>query len=653
MLMKHFIVYLLLSVFLAARGFAADDADAALTSAVRAAVDKVAPSVLRIETFGGLEKVGKVLIGSGPTTGLAVGEDGYLVASAYSFAQQPTSILVTMPSGKRVAAQIVARDLSRMLVLLKVASDEKLAVPTAVGRHEMTVGQTAIAVGRTYDKNAPNVSVGIVSATNRIWGKAIQTDAKISPANYGGPLVDLHGRVLGVLVPMSPQGEGDLAGAEWYDSGIGFAVPLTDVLERLDTMKAGEDLQPGKLGVSLAGKGDYAEPVEIAAVLPGSPAAKAGLQKDDQVVEVAGQKVRWLAHMKHALGAKYAGDTVSIVVLRDDKRIEAEAELAGEIAAYDIPFLGILPMRDFDGQGVKVRYVFAGSAAGEAGVKVGDVVMAFGKTTVENAAGLRDLVGTHDRKESPRVELKVERGGKAITMQVALASLPTDVPAELPPARSGEPMLLGQKPATGMIDVKFPEERNVCQAFVPPNYRPKVPHGLVVRLHAPDKADRSGFPDQWKTLCEKYNLILLAPKSAKEDQWEPTEAEFVRKAMDEAMQRWNIDPQRIIVHGHKAGGTLAALVAFTNEDIVRAVSLVDAPLPRRAAIPAADPVQRMAYHVAVAEKSDLAEPIKAAIERLQEMKLPVTVKKIGDQWRYLTDEELAELARWIDTLDRI
>ena len=74
----------------------------------------------------------------------------------------------------------------------------------------------------------PNVSVGIVSALDRIWGKAIQTDAKISPNNYGGPLVDIAGRVLGVLVPMSPDGSGEVAGVEWYDSGIGFAVPLED-----------------------------------------------------------------------------------------------------------------------------------------------------------------------------------------------------------------------------------------------------------------------------------------------------------------------------------------------------------------------------------------------------------------------------------------
>ena len=89
-----------------------------------------------------------------------------------------------------------------------------------------------MAVGRTLVGQVdqmPSVSVGIISALDRIWGKAIQTDAKVSPTNYGGPLIDLYGRVQGVLVPASPQAEGETAGFEWYDSGIGFAIPLEDI----------------------------------------------------------------------------------------------------------------------------------------------------------------------------------------------------------------------------------------------------------------------------------------------------------------------------------------------------------------------------------------------------------------------------------------
>src|SRR5262245_21088903 len=220
--------------------------------AIRAAVEKVAPSVVKIETIGGLERVGRVLVSTGPTTGLVVAADGYVISSAFNFVQQPSSILVTLPSGNRAAAQIVARDHSRMLVLLKVNAKESLSVPQAAPRNEIRTGQWSIAVGRTYDQPEPNLSVGVISAVNRIWGVAMQTDAKISPAKYGGPLMDIHGRVLGVLVPLSPQGKGnEIAGAEWYDSGIGFAVPLAEINERLAVLKSGKDLHPGLLGVSL------------------------------------------------------------------------------------------------------------------------------------------------------------------------------------------------------------------------------------------------------------------------------------------------------------------------------------------------------------------------------------------------------------------
>ena len=72
-------------------------------AAIKAAVANVSDSTVRIETVGGLERVDKVLIGTGPTTGLIVDPDGYIVSSAFNFIQKPTSILVTLPNGQRTA----------------------------------------------------------------------------------------------------------------------------------------------------------------------------------------------------------------------------------------------------------------------------------------------------------------------------------------------------------------------------------------------------------------------------------------------------------------------------------------------------------------------------------------------------------------------
>ena len=146
-----------------------------------------------------------------------------------------------------------------MLTLLKVNA-KNLPVPTLVSKSELREGQWTIALGRALDvkmDRAPAVSVGVISALNRIWGKALQTDAKISPVNYGGPIVDIQGRVQGILIPASPRGEDEISGFEWYDSGIGFAVPMEDVFGGAAPAEKGKDLQKGLLGVAMKSQDMY------------------------------------------------------------------------------------------------------------------------------------------------------------------------------------------------------------------------------------------------------------------------------------------------------------------------------------------------------------------------------------------------------------
>src|SRR5215467_959332 len=145
---------------------ASDDLPLREEAAMKAAVDRVAPSVVRIETLGGLETIGEMLVGTGPTTGLVVSSDGYIVSSAFNFVQKPTQILVDLADGTRLPAEVVARDDSRMIVLLKVATagladpKRQLPVPQAASVREMQVGQWAIALGRVFEGKQPNMSVG-------------------------------------------------------------------------------------------------------------------------------------------------------------------------------------------------------------------------------------------------------------------------------------------------------------------------------------------------------------------------------------------------------------------------------------------------------------------------------------------------------------
>ena len=627
----------------------ADDVAELEEQAMKAATAKVQPSVVRIETFGGLESVGNVLVGTGPTTGLVVSPDGYIISSAFNFIQKPSSILVTLPSGKRVPAQIVGRDRSRMIMLLKVSAPEPMVAPQPVPRKEMIVGQWAIALGRTLDASNTSMSVGILSATDRIWGKAIQTDAKVSPSNYGGPLVDIRGRVLGVLVPLSPQSNSEVAGAEWYDSGIGFAVPLEDILQRLEKLKAGQDLLPGLLGVALKGRDIYADDVIISSCPANGPAAKAGLKPDDKIIEVDGVAINRQAQLRHALGRRYAGDTVNVVVLRGDQRVEANIELIDRLDPYAHPFLGILPMRD--GQNPKVRFVFPDGPAAQAGILEGDIITAIEESKVLDAGGLRERILAFDPGQ--KVKIEVTRGTTSKQMTLDLGTLPTAVPDSLPAAQGSVPEAPKANLPLGVVDIKIPEESNDCVAYIPEQYHPQVSYGLVVWLGTPGRFNKDQLIARWKRLCDANNIILLAPQSNDPKTWLPTEADFIRKTIEDVRDSYNLDENRIVLYGYQGGGTMAYLAGFEHSDLFRGIATVDATVPSGRRPPENEPANRIAFFNARSDKSRLAKRIDAEVKRLGAMKFPVTVQNLGDTVRDLNADELAKLLRWLDTLDRI
>ena len=113
----------------------------------------------------------------------------------------------------------------------------------------------------------------------------------------------------------------------------------------------------------------------IASCRPNSPAAKAGFKAGDRIVEIDGRKITRAAEVKQEIGRHYAGDKVHIVVLRGEKRIEADLELVAKLEPFQHGFLGILPMRNGDEAGVTVRYVYPDSPAAEAKIEAGDVIV--------------------------------------------------------------------------------------------------------------------------------------------------------------------------------------------------------------------------------------------------------------------------------------
>lgn len=617
--------------------------------ALWAAVARVAPSVVRIETVGGLERVDELTVPAGPTTGVIVSSDGYIVSSAFNFVQQPSSILVTLDDGTRAAARLVSRDASRMLVLLKVNVARPLPVPEAAPRQEWFVGQWCVAVGRTYPGNLPNVSMGILSARDRIWGKAVQTDAKISPANYGGPLVDIHGRVIGVLVPLSPQGQDEVAGVEWYDSGIGFAVPLVDILARLDTWKQGQDLHPGLLGIAFQDRNELlGEPV-LGVVRVNSPAETAGLRAGDRITHVNGRQVRRIADVKHVLGPLYAGDRVEVTVLRDGQPLTVSATLVEKLIPYAHAVLGVLPETvTTDVPGVPIRWVMPGSSAHAVNIRAGDRIVRFEGEPVSDLARLRQLMLR--RQPGQTVAMQVDRQGQTVDLEkVELMALPDQIPDQVP-VRSGEPSA-GSGAEARFVDVQVPEEPNECRLWLPSSFDPQKPYGLLVWFQTAGQYDPDAVVAHWSDVCRHRQMLLLLPKSREPTGWRPTEIEFVRKAIELVAGQYRLDAQRIVVGGEEFGASMAYLVAFSLRQQVRGLLVTGAGLPLRLKVPDNDPLYRLSILLIVPASGRMKTVMTETAEKLRQMRFPVTVVSLSESqpsWSAVPDDLLG---RWLEILD--
>lgn len=681
----------------------ADSLDDLQQKAIKTAAKNVSPSVVQIETSGGTDIVmagprgGTIRKAAGPTTGVVVGTDGYVISSAFNFVNKPSNITVRVPGhAEGYIAEAIATDKTRMLTLLKFKTKpvKPLVLPTPAPKNDIRIGQTAIALGRTLDPNPndpPSVSVGIISATGRIWGKALQTDAKVAPTNYGGPLVDIQGRVQGILVPLSPQAEGETGGIEWYDSGIGFAIPLEDINHVLDRMKTGTGEKPfvlnrGLLGITVQSQDIYGVEPKVATVAPDSAAAKAGIQTNDVIKEIDGHEVHNQAQVLHALGAKYDGDTVTVVVARgNDKKTFKDIKLGGVLAVHGQAILGILPMRDDPELGVEVRYVYPKGPADTAGVKEGDRITKVGNEAgplvpFSGGDGLANILA--NVTPGTKVKIEVQRKDKKTeTLTVALGEVPAkgstseDVPEKLPEAASKEKALEPRKPVPGTPptppqpkkdkEEKKPEtgvmERKTAAAdhnywiYVPRNYDPNVSYALLIWLHPvgkDKKEDDENFQDAWIDYCRNNHIIIAAPKAENKTGWVSSESDVVAEVARDVMATYTVDKHRVVVHGMGVGGQFAFYLGFHNRDLVRGVAVAGAALTN----PAKEkvPNQPLSFYLQVGGKDPLRDSVIETRTKLLEQKYPVVYHEDKDAGhQYLDDKALDELARWIDSLDRL
>ncbi len=626
----------------------APDVEALEEEAFKAATAIADPSIVQIQTIGGLDVVGELIAGTGPTTGVVVSADGEIITSSFNFASKPSSIIVTLSDGRKFPADVVASDLVRQVTLIKIKQGGLIPLVPAP-RKELQVGQWTIALGRTYDVSFPNLSVGILSALNRIWGKAVQTDAKISPANYGGPLIDLQGRCIGILVPMSPQGDDDAAGVEWYDAGIGFAVPLEEVLLQLDTLRKGENIRPGRMGVMFADKGPVSGAAIAGEIRPNSPAEKAGLKPGDLITQANGKPIASIPQLKTILGPLAAGSELKLVVKRDDQELPLSVTLVAELPPLEYPMLGILPARTMakDSKGVTLRHIFPDSPAAKAQLVVGDIIEKLDGQEVTSATQLAAIVEKL-RVGTPAKATVRRAGGATADVTLDLTALSSVVPLDLT-ADLGPKAETAKVPArTGRLDEQIPgTEGRKYWLYVPETSQPKA-YGLVFWLHPEGRTGEAEQLKLWRSACEERGLILAGLLA--DGSWSGADGPLVKGLIEQLMAKYPIDPQRVVIMGEQEGGEFGLLAALKLKVIIRAGIAIDSGLgmaPREN-----DIGKRQQFVILPRAGSTRLRASKNTLKNFAAKKIP-TLELAAPEGDGLDAATVNQLVLWIDALDRI
>lgn len=531
--------------------------------AFQAAGDFAQEYTVQVEAFGGQEFVNKQAIASGPSTGTVLTSDGWIATSTFYFRGQPASITVLLPNGDRKPAKLVARDHNREIALLKIETNQPLKPLRPSPRERWEVGQWTLALGKTFDVRIASRSVGILSAMGRVFDKAIQTDCKISPQNYGGPLIDLNGETMGILTLLNPAiaTEGEVE--QWYDSGVGFAIPIQDVLDRLPTLQSGTDIYPGKLGIRTQGKDEFKEGITLIGLSPGGPAAKAGLQAGDKIIKVGRtpqslKPVVTYMQFRHAINPIDAGQNVAIEVDRGDKTLLFEMTMAKELPEYKEPYLGIATFQEPD-RSERILHVVKDSPADQAGLATGDIITKWFGLPLLKEKNLRQHLWFHDFRTPVELTVKTSSGEEK---QVNIVTTPRPTgEIVMPVITYPAPETNEAAPETTIQQIPMGDVRNRAFAIVPNSYRSTTPHGLLILFSEAGPADPKVWSMQWEKFAASNRWIIVVLQSAEEQEWTFEEMEVAARAKGHVLTNFSIDRNRVVVGGIASGAVLGIITA--------------------------------------------------------------------------------------------
>jgi S1-C subfamily serine protease len=297
----------------------------AYSRAVITIAERLSPSVANLRVSRRV-RGGRRAVGGG--SGVVITPDGFMLTSAHVVAGTDGRVEASFVDGREVTAEVVGADPLSDLAVLRSEADD-LAPATLGDAEKLQVGQLVVAIGNPNGFSG-SVTAGVVSAlgrslpvTSRTAGRivenVIQTDAALNPGNSGGALADGRGCVVGINTAVA-------------GIGLGLAVPINPTTRKI----VGALMRDGRFTRAYIGIAGGSRPlpprlarelgrttgVEVVEVVEGSPAAKAGLRREDLIVAVGETPVEGVDDLQRLMAGELIGASVTATVFREGNRIE-------------------------------------------------------------------------------------------------------------------------------------------------------------------------------------------------------------------------------------------------------------------------------------------------------------------------------------------
>jgi len=348
-------------------------------------------------------------------SGVIIDPKGYILTNEHVIANAD-KITVALSDGREFKAEVKGKDPRSDLTVIKINATNLTVAP--LGDSDiLRIGQWVVAIGNPFgfamQSPEPTVTAGVVSALHRSLGRSlsrerdysdlIQTDAAINPGNSGGPLVNLKGEIVGINVAIFSTSGG-------YQ-GIGFAIPINSAKRIISRLIEGKKIFYGWLGVTVQ---DLSEDLArhlgladkngalIANVISGGPAEKAGIKEGDVIKEFDAKKITNLKELLSLVGLAEVGRKVKVIVVREKKELALTVQIGERPENIDEEETEISSRpgeaKKWRGlevteskRGVVISDIEPGSAADEAELVAGEVILEIDKQPVKTLADYQRL----------------------------------------------------------------------------------------------------------------------------------------------------------------------------------------------------------------------------------------------------------------------